>query len=171
MTAGPSLTVLLPYTDEKLDPRCVELLQRHVCTVRRYAGSFKAVRLDPRDTSAYFRLVESEWSQPGDLVIVEHDIGIHRHVMPAFLACREPWCGNAYAIGEQMLVCLGCTRFTAELKAAEPDLLNEVGQVGNDGLQARDWRRLDVRLADALHKRGYQHHEHTPPVTHYHEYQ
>ena len=163
MTARIAQTILLPYTDEKVQPETVERL-------RRYAPRYKPVRLDPSVTGAYFTLVAEEWSRPGDLVIVEHDIGINRHVMPGFRRCREPWCGHAYPIGQQMLVCLGCTRFTAELKAAEPDLMTVVGGIDNDGLHARDWRRLDVRMADVLHRRGYEAHEHEPPVEHYHHY-
>jgi hypothetical protein len=69
-----------------------------------------------------------------------------------------------------MLACLGCTRFSAGLKAAEPDLLDVVGEVTGDGLPARDWRRLDVRILDELRKRGYEQHRHQPDVRHYHRY-
>lgn len=102
--------------------------------------------------------------------MIEHDIGIHADVVPGLTACRRPWCGHPYAIGELSLVCLGCTRFTAELKTAEPDLLDVVGQDGTGGLPARHWGRLDVRILDELRRRGYQQHRHAPPVEHYHRY-
>ncbi|HWU23648.1 MAG TPA: hypothetical protein VN088_19070 [Nocardioides sp.] len=102
--------------------------------------------------------------------MVEHDVGIHAGVVGSLTECREPWCGFAYPIGAQMLVCLGATRFTAELKGAEPDLLDAVGEDATGGLPARDWRRLDVRILDHLRRRGYTQHRHEPPVAHFHKY-
>jgi hypothetical protein len=153
--------ILVPYT--RLYPATARLLNR-------YAPGHQRVPLDAADPSAYWGLVAEAWRQPGDLVIVEQDIGIHAAVVPGFAACREPWCGHPYPIGEQLLVCLGCTRFTAELKASEPDLLDVVGEDGTGGLPARHWQRLDVRILDELRRRGYAQHPHDPPVRHYHKY-
>ena len=155
--------ILLPYT--RLHPATARLANAH-------ARGHVRVRLDPADDAAYWRLLAKAWRVPAsDLVIVEHDIGIHAGVMPGFTVCREPWCGHAYPLDRGvMLACLGCTRFTAALKAAEPDLLDVVGEVGGDGLPAKDWRRLDVRTSDELKRRGYTLHQHEPPVKHYHRY-
>jgi hypothetical protein len=153
--------ILVPYT--RLHPATARLLNTH-------AEDHRRVRLDPADPSAYWTLLAATWRQPGDLVIVEQDVGIHADVIPGLAACREPWCGHPYPIGEQLLVCLGCTRFTAELKAAEPDLLDVVGEDGTGGLPARHWQRLDVRILDELRRRGYAQHRHDPPVAHYHKY-
>ena len=153
--------ILLPYT--RLHPATARLANLH-------APGHQRVRLDPRDDAAYWRLLAQAWREPGDLVVIEHDIGLRPQVIAGFNQCREPWCGHAYAIGAQRLVCLGCTRFTAELKAAEPDLLDVVGQDGTGGLPARDWRRLDVRILDELRHRGYEQHRHHPDVAHYHRY-
>lgn len=121
--------------------------------------------------SAYWALLAAVWQEPGDLTVIEHDIGIHAAVIPGFTGCPEPWCGFPYPLDRGVLLaCLGCTRFTAALKAAEPDLLDVVGEVTGDGLPARDWRRLDVRTADELKRRGYALHAHSPTVRHYHKY-
>jgi hypothetical protein len=128
------------------------------------------MQIDPADPSAYWELLAAAWLEAGDLLIVEQDIGINAAVAPGLAACREAWCGHPYQIGEQLLVCLGCTRFTAELKAAEPDLLDVVGEDCTGGLPARHWQRLDVRILDELRHRGYQQHVHEPPVRHYHRY-
>lgn len=153
--------ILVPFT--KLHPGTTRLLDLH-------APGHQLAQIDPADMSAYWRLVAEAWRQPGDLVIIEHDIGISAGVLPGFASCREPWCGHPYRIDKQMLVCLGCTRFTAALKTAEPDLLEVVGEDGTGGFLARHWKRLDVRILDELRKRGYTQHEHSPPVDHYHEY-
>ncbi|HEY8976306.1 MAG TPA: hypothetical protein VIN75_18975 [Burkholderiaceae bacterium] len=155
------MSVIVPYT--RLHPAAAILLDRH-------APGHVRVPLDPADMSAYWRLLAEQWHEPGDLLIVEHDVGIHADVVEGLTACPEPWCGHPYRIGSQLLVCLGCTRFSAALKASEPDLLDVVGEDGTGGLPARDWRRLDVRLLDELHRRGYRQHEHQPAVTHFHKY-
>lgn len=153
--------ILAPYT--RLHPVTARLLNR-------YAPGHERVRIDPADSEAYWRLLADQWHEPGDLLIVEQDVGIHADVVESLAACPEPWCGFPYPIGAQLLVCLGCTRFTAELKAAEPDLLEAVGQDGTGGLPARAWQRLDVRILDHLRERGYRQHEHHPAVKHYHRY-
>lgn len=156
---GAGLMILVPYT--RLDPRTVRLLEAH-------APGYTPVLVD--GPTSYWSVLAEAWTAPEDLTVIEHDIGIHGQVIPQFQECRQGWCGNPYNIGGTMLVCLGCTRFTDELKTANPDLLEVVGEVGGDGLPVRDWRRLDVRLADELHRRGYQVHTHRPTVDHFHEY-
>lgn len=153
--------ILVPYT--RLHPATARLLNRH-------APGHWRVQLDPADPHAYWSLLAQLWRQPGDLLIVEQDIGIHEHVVPGLTACREPWCGHPYPIGGQLLVCLGCTRFTGEIKTAEPDLLDVVGDDGSGGMPARHWRYLDVKILDHLRWRGYTQHRHDPPVKHYHQY-
>lgn len=154
--------ILIPYT--RLHPATARLANRHT-------RSHLRMRLDPADMTAYWRLLAAAWREPGDLVVIEHDIGIHAGVIPGFAACPEPFCGHEYPLHlGVMRACLGCTRFTAALKEAEPDLLEAVGEVTGDGLPAKDWRRLDVRIGDELKRRGYAMHVHEPAVRHYHRY-
>jgi hypothetical protein len=152
----------VPFT--RIDERTRTLLDLH-------APGWVGAELDPARPDAYQTLLEAEWQRPGDLVVIEHDIGIHAGVMPGFDACPEPWCGHAYNIAGRDLVCLGCTRFKASLKAAVPDLFTRIDALPFDGLNPRDWRRLDVRLAGVLQCLGYAPHTHTPTVEHYHEYE
>lgn len=155
--------ILLPYT--RLHPATARLANRH-------APGHVRVRLDPADREAYWRLLAQAWGEPGDLAVIEHDIGVHAGVIPAFAGCPEPWCGFPYQLarGIGVRACLGCTRFAGRLKAAGPDLLDVVGDVTGDGLPRRDWRRLDVRIGDELTRRGYALHVHEPQVAHYHRY-
>lgn len=153
--------ILVPYT--RLHPATAKLLNR-------YAPGHVRVRMEPEDPHAYWALLASWWRLPGDLTIVEHDVGIHATVVSELAACRRPWCGFPFPIGEQLLMCLGCTRFTAELKATEPDLLDAVGGDATGGMPARDWRYLDVKILDHLQGRGYEQHQHGPGVAHYHRY-
>lgn len=152
--------ILLPYT--RLHPVTARLANR-------YAPGHVRVKLDPCDPDAYWALLAQQWRQPGDLIVVEQDVGIHAGVVEDLEQCPEPWCGYPYPIGEQLLVCLGCTRFTAALKAAEPDLLDVVGRESGD-LPPRHWARLDVWIMLHLERCGYRRHYHQPPVQHYHRY-
>lgn len=155
------MTVVLPYT--RLHPATARLANKH-------APGHRKVPLWPGDDASYWRLLAEEWRQPGDLLVIEHDIGIHAGVVEGLTACAQPWCGHPYLIGRTPMVCLGCTRFTAALKAAEPDLLEAAGRISEPGLPAGHWRRLDVRIAAELTRRGYTVHEHAPQVAHYHHY-
>ena len=156
--------ILVPYTTEKLRPETVCAINEHI------AEPVNWQRINPNDPSAYWRLLADAWTQPDDLIIIEHDIGIHGDVLAQFARCDQPWCGFPYLIGETPLVCLGCTRFTADLKAAFPNLLADVAAISDDNVPAMHWCRLDVRLAGRLEAYGHRRHYHSPAVTHFHTY-
>lgn len=154
------MTVICPFTI--IDPRTAQLLDEHAPGHRRvYVG---------QTTESYWELLAAEWQKPGDLILVEQDNALRADVIPSFDACDGVWCGFPYPIGEQLLVCLGMTRFREELKLAEPDLLEVVGLDGTGGLRPKMWQRLDIRLMEELHHRGYSAHEHLPATEHFHKY-
>ncbi|MHB1472404.1 MAG: hypothetical protein ACYCV4_02055 [Dermatophilaceae bacterium] len=154
------MRIIVPYT--RLHPATGRLLNK-------YAPSAERHRLGPQ-SDAYHDLLASMWTGRDDLLIIEQDIGIHASVIPSLMFCPEPWCAFPYLVAGKALTALGCVRFTASLQTAEPDLFDTIGLIANDGLPAKDWRRMDVRLAGTLTERGYATHVHTPPVTHYHRY-
>lgn len=153
--------VVVPFT--RIDDRTRAALDQH-------APGWVGAPLDPAQPDAYQTLMEAEWSRPGDLVVIEHDIGIHANVLPDFTDCPGLWCGNPYPIATGLAVCLGCTRFRHELKAAVPDLFARVDALPPDGVGRRDWRRMDVRIAAVLTQAGFGVHTHHRPVAHYHLY-
>jgi hypothetical protein len=162
--------VLVPYVESMLHAETTRLIELHV------PAEVDVVwrELDPAQPTAYSRLLVEAWSWDGDLVLVEHDIGIRAGVIEGFESCRQPWCGHPYPIGEQLLVCLGCTRFTAHLKASLPTLMAEAAAVGTEqdggGVPAGVWQRMDVRIGALLEAHGHQRHPHLPPVQHFHFY-
>jgi hypothetical protein len=159
--------ILAPYTRDKQNPLARALLAEHA------PGEVTWREIDPADDTAYSRILVEAWACYGDLTVVEHDIGIAPGVIEALASCRQPWCGFPYPIGRQLLVCLGCTRFTAHLKASLPDLMARAAAIGHeDGghVGAGDWRRMDVRIAACLERLGHRRHEHGPPVRHLHDY-
>lgn len=164
------MIVLVPFVASILHPDTVRSLAQHVPP----GVEVRWRQIDPDDRTAYARLLVEAWAWPFDLVIVEHDIGIHAGVIEGFQDCRQPWCGHPYQIGQQQLVALGCTRFTAHLKNALPSLMADAAQVGDDQdgglLPAGVWQRLDVRVAALLEARGHTRHPHHPAVDHFHQY-
>lgn len=112
----------------------------------------------------YAELLCEMWTWPETTIIVEQDNGITEHTILRFLDCDQPWCGNAYPIGFQPLMALGCTKFSAHVKAMQPDLMEKAFT------QSRDWRQLDGRIDGALQQLGHTQHRHHPDIQHFHEY-
>lgn len=113
---------------------------------------------------AYRLLLERLWADGEAFLIIEHDIEIHRWVVPELESCPEDWCLFPYGLVGGYLVegSLGCTRFSAALIQAEPGLIGS--------LPTRDWRRLDCELLGKLRQVGREPHVHQPPVLHHHTY-
>lgn len=122
------------------------------------------------DPEAYWRLLAAEWNRPGDLLLVEHDVVPAHGVTHAMAACRRPWCTSPYRIAHSYLTeGLGCVRLADRLKHRHPGLMDRLGEAAGDGLPAKDWHRLDVRLARLLRDIGYRPHAHRRAV-HLHDY-
>lgn len=129
--------------------------------------------LDPDDDTAYWWLLAEHWLMGHhDLVVVEQDIVPAPGVVERMLACPRPWCSSPYPISGGYLLDtgLGCTKFAARLKTRHPDFMDRVGSIDDDGLPARNWRRLDVRIARTLRDLGYRPHRHARSE-HLHDYQ
>lgn len=164
------MIILVPYVAGKLDPETVRLIKKHAPD----GVEIRWHELEADQPCAYSRLLVEAWDWDGDLVIIEQDIGIHDGVIEALSECRQPWCGFPYPIGQQSLVCLGCTRFSAHLKATLPNLMADAAAVGSEqdggGVPAGVWQRMDVRVGALLESHGHNRHPHLPGVEHFHFY-
>jgi hypothetical protein len=120
---------------------------------------------------AYFDALAAAWSEPDDLLIVEQDMLPAAGVVEAMLACRWPWCASPYEVANSQRITdgLGCTKFSAMLKALYPGLMQTVGEICDDGLPAKNWRRLDTRVSRTLRARGFLPHVHADSQ-HLHDY-
>lgn len=127
--------------------------------------------LTPGDGSAYYRLFAAEWAAPGDLLIVEHDMLPAPGVTDAMLDCRRPWCVSPYQIanGHWLTEGLGCTKFGERVKTRYPSLAGILGGMSEGGVPARDWHRMDVRVARLMNDLGYRPHQHRRSQ-HLHDY-
>lgn len=164
------MIVLVPYAKDHLGARTVAALEE-------YAPPDADVRyheIAEGDRQGYSRILLEAWTWPGDLMIVEQDIEIREGIIEELTECSQPWCGFPYNIGQSEIVCLGCTRFSAHLKATRPTLIDEAARVGSDddggGVPAGVWERMDVRIGFKLEMLGHNRHAHLPGVTHNHFY-
>lgn len=122
------------------------------------------------DAESYWRLLAREWNRPGDLALVEHDMVPAAGVTDAMAACPRPWCTSPYRIENSWLgEGLGCVKLAARLKTRHSDLMLRLGEIADDGSPAKDWHRLDTRLARLLRDRGYRPHTHRRS-RHLHDY-
>lgn len=154
--------IVLAYRTGMLDPRTSAWASTQDGVVR--------AELGPAD-DAYFNLLATCWAEPGDLLVVEHDMLPTVGVVDEMLACRWPWCASPYEVANRQRITdgLGCTKFSATLKQLHPSLMQAVGEICDDGLPAKNWRRLDTRVARMLRARGLMPHLHTDSL-HLHDY-
>lgn len=158
------MRVIVPYTiagepgvERGLHATCEQALSR-------FAPDAEMIYLGTRP-DAYHDLLEELWAAGQSFLLIEHDIEIHQHVLTEAEACPEPYCSWPYGIGypaDPVTVALGCTRFSAEIIDAVPDLMSM--------LPVRDWRRQDCEIAPRLKAAGFEPHVHDPPVLHHHAY-
>ncbi|MBT8161001.1 MULTISPECIES: hypothetical protein [Arthrobacter] len=170
------MTVIVPYVEP--------FLESETETWARANGALICLLLQS-DSSHYWTLLSMMWMasagtsrDPGlsehvgkPLTVVEQDVVPARGVVEAMEACPEPWCASPYQLGTGVWLDegLGCTKFSAKLIADHPDLMEVVGWIDDDGMPARDWHRLDVRIARTLRDLGYAPHRHRRS-THLHDY-
>jgi len=157
------VTVLLPYTPDRIEHRTAEWAYER--------GDVLAVNVAGSPT-AYYELLAAHWREPGDLLIVEHDMLPADGCVDEMLKCRWGWCTATYTIanGQQCTDGLGVAKFSATLKQLRPQLMDEVGAIADDGLPAKDWHRLDTRISRILRGAYHQPHVHAP-AEHLHDYQ
>lgn len=134
------------------------------------ANGARLCPVDPADPAAYWRLLHRLWTAPGDLTVVEHDVVPAAGVVAAMTGCARPWCVSPYPLQAGWATqALGCTRLAGRLKTRHPDLIGRAGDIADHDVAAKDWRRLDVRLAGLLRGLGYRPHRHRRS-THLHNY-
>lgn len=111
-----------------------------------------------QDDEAYGRELAARWAQPGDLIVVEHDVEINLDTLDEFEQCPEPWCSAPYQVGDGLEMCIGCSRFREELRRAVP-------APPGDHL----WANVESAYVSVLRSAGYAPHRHRE-VTHHHSY-
>jgi len=165
------MRVVCPFT--RIHPLTDAALQAH-------APHAERIRIPENDLVAYCKLLTERWALVEDLLVVEQDIEIRAGLIEEAEQCTEGWwcCwpymgqGWSNPSGDALIYeSLGCTKFSAELMRAEPDLLMVAGSIRHSkDMPPGDWHRLDVSISPTLKQRGYTPHRHMPPVIHHHLY-
>lgn len=130
-------------------------------------ADFCSAPVDARNPHDYADLLAAAWALPGDLIVIEGDVWPTTDQLDTICTCGHDWCGYTYT-GRHHGVgpTLGCTRFSARLRAARPSLAaGALLRVNNRAGRAR-WEACDSRLANALRITGHTWTRHTPDVWH-----
>lgn len=150
------MNVLCAYTD--LHPAARSALLEYAPEVR---------FVDVTDNEFGYRdAIAARWTGVEDLLLVEHDIEIHKNVFRSLGSCANPWCVFPYqhmTLDNWLDRGLGCTRFSANLQMAIPfeEILSSPAPVPGS------WRHLDGQIAETLEGHGIERCVHHPPVTHW----
>lgn len=170
------MRVLAPYV--RMHPLTDESLTR-------FAPHAERTDVSHSDT-AYIKLLAKAWADGETFLLVEHDIELHHRVMGEAESCCHLWCtwpyarlmpgphstwdGERWSAGIPLLTrSLGCTRFSADLMAKMPDMVDQAlkaplcwaGPAGH-------WSRIDDAVGHTLALAQYPVHVHHPEVKHHH---
>lgn len=159
------MSVIVPFVPGMLEAKTLEWAD---------ANGALPIVLSCSNPEDYWDLLASQWkhwSAGESIVVVEQDVLPADGVVEDMLSCPRPWCSSPYRLGTGVWLDegLGCTKFSAKLTARHPDLMARVGEIDDDGLPAKDWHRLDVRIARVLTQLGYKVHAHRRSQ-HLHDY-
>ena len=123
------------------------------------------IELPPGAPLAYWQALRDHWDDPVDWLVVEHDVAPSVDLVAEMAACPRLLCTRGYGLpvpGEPWAVMLGCTKFSARARQ----------RAGWPLPEPVAWHLLDSYLTGAVVARlglaeGW--HQHTAPLTHYHE--
>lgn len=125
----------------------------------------RIVRLG-RGDDAYWRFWRRVWAAGRTVIVVEHDITPTPQALADLDGCGSPWCAQPYPYMGGLYRGLGCTRFTAALMAAVPDLWERVAKMSDATHPPMHWCRLDAWATRVLTGDGWRRCEHHVPVGH-----
>ena len=108
------------------------------------------------DQTSYFEAVAKHWALGRTFVLLEQD----KLPLPPALRdlhdCPQPWCTYPVPMAHNGQPCdfvsLSCTKFSADLMARFPDLMEHVAQ-RDMGFGPKHWNRLDMAMALEIGRR------------------
>jgi hypothetical protein len=100
---------------------------------------------------AYFDLLQAWWaSSEEDLIILEHDIEPTPEFVQEILDCHRLWCAAMYTFEDRYLYGLGLTKFNRRVRAAVPDLFEQIALLSDGHHPSKHWCRLDAHMQNTL---------------------
>jgi hypothetical protein len=155
------VNVIVPYVD--LHPATRAALER---------DGVPAYYVDTSESpDAYYWVLNAAWRVGRAFIVLEQDKVPAPGVLRELWECDHHWCVASVPVRNGAdpagYPSLACVKFGRALIAAEPSLLDDVGEV-DVGYGEREWSRLDLVLAGLLGGRGWEPHEHRVTVEHLH---
>ena len=147
------MTVAVPFT---------ELRQETVVALHG-----EEVRYAPMiDDESYWQLLSDLWRIGNSFTIVEHDIVVGEGTLDELAACPYDWCAMAYPYRDDTAYGLACTKFSRQLIARHPDLMDIVAKMSDETHPPKHWCRMCAWLSLVLGRLGEVRHEHSEMVGH-----
>ena len=121
----------------------------------------------------YWQMLHAQWAKGDTFIVLEQDKIPDAGALQELWDCPSPWCHYPVPMRDNTepspYPSLACTKFSRELIARAPHLLEEVGLL-DLGLGEKEWSRLDLAIAGLLEGHyGVRAHEHeTGRILHYH---
>lgn len=115
--------------------------------------------------TAYFELIRKHWEVGETFVLLEQDKTPDQGALRELHNCPRDWCTYPVPMahnGEPApFVSLSCTKFSADLMAAMPNLMEQAKRLQPGlGRPAGHWDRLDAAMSGVLEARGAKPHWH-----------
>jgi hypothetical protein len=106
--------------------------------------------------TAYYELLAKHWAEGETFVLLEQDKIPAPFALRDLYECASPWCVFPVPMAHNGQPCdfasLSCTKFGSDLMARWPDLMERVGAM-NMGFGPKHWNRLDMCVANQIHRK------------------
>lgn len=110
---------------------------------------------------SYFDLLRDLWVQGRSFAIIEHDIVVNETTIDELRVCEEDWCAMPFPYrGNPRSFSLACSRFSEQIIARHPDLMEVIAQMHDEKHPPKHWCRLDAWIWQVLTERGEKRHDH-----------
>lgn len=125
------------------------------------------------DDYEYGRLLRELWEDGETVYLCEHDMVPTLAQLEEIAACSCDYGCFPYAWTTCVGPAMGATKFSADLMATYPDVMEIACRIPSNYGEPGHWRQLDVWVQAAVLRDWYgeQPHVHLPPVTHLNEAQ
>lgn len=114
----------------------------------------------------YWGVLAVLWAKRETFCVVEHDVLVRHDTLDELENCPEAMCAFPVPyFWSPVAVSLACVKFSAEVIARHPDLMQRVGEMSDEGHPPRHWCRLDMWIQMLIRPDAF--HAHYPVLEHY----
>lgn len=138
-------------------PYVAGMLRDEVADVIMSAGmAWEVFELNPGDDTGYAELILRLWAERDTVIICEQDTVPPHGALTAMAGCASPWCAVPHSVGgAPSLDTIGCTKISAQIMVAHPDLAIHAATYCPHHDRLVPWRQLALRITGRLYHAGY----------------